>query len=66
MFERIKKVANEHGTNVSAVVLAALLADEKVNTFAQIGPRKLDQLKSSLSDSNLELSDEEYKFIMGE
>ncbi len=66
MYERIKAVANEHGTNVSAVVLAALIADDKVNTFAQIGPRKLDQLISSLSDSDLELTATERKFIIGE
>ena len=64
-FHRLKTMAQEKNVPIPALVIAALVCDEKVNTFAQIGPRTLTELDSSLEEANLRLTQEERIYLLG-
>ncbi len=59
VFERLCALAKKKGTTVPALVLAALICDERVNTFAQIGSRTPEELALSMSALDIEISAEE-------
>lgn len=65
LFDRLKKVADDKKTSVSAVILATLTSNDKLNTYAQIGPRKLEYLFDSLRCTEFNLSNEEMNYIIG-
>lgn len=62
--EKIKRLSEEKGSNISAVLLAALTADKRLNVFAQVGTRKLSHLKEAFDFEKLCLSDDELAYIM--
>ncbi|MBR4099503.1 MAG: aldo/keto reductase [Clostridia bacterium] len=63
LFERLKELANKKNTTVSTLVLAALINDSKLNTFAQIGPVTQEQLETSLKATTVSLTDSEREFL---
>lgn len=63
-FCRLKNMAQEKNTTISALVIAALFCDNNVNIFAQIGPRTLAQLDASLESSDLSLTQEERAYLL--
>ena len=64
MLERLKKLAQEKGTDVSNLSLAALICDLNLNTFAQIGTKNVSRLSATLAASEITLSEEERNFIL--
>lgn len=46
-YNSLRQMSAEKGVSIPTLVIAALVADHRVNTFAQIGPRKLDELEFS-------------------
>lgn len=64
VFEKLKVMASEKNTTASALALAVLINDKKVNTFAQIGPANIEQLKSSFESLEISLSAEEINKIL--
>ncbi|MBQ9915415.1 MAG: aldo/keto reductase [Clostridia bacterium] len=65
--DRVKALAEEKGASVPAIVLATLFADDKVNTFAQIGPQSVAELDMSLSAVAVTVTAEERrKLLFGE
>ena len=59
ILERIKEFSKNKCVGVPAVVLAALISDTKINTFAQIGPQNVNELKASLTAMEFEITPEE-------
>lgn len=64
IFERLKKLAKEKNTSVAALVLAVLIADKNVRTFAQVGSRTAGELALSMSALDVEVSEEERRFVL--
>ncbi len=46
--KKLKEIANKNNVTASAVALAMLINDTKLNTFAQIGPKTVQQLDALL------------------
>ncbi len=65
VFKKLKVIAEEKNTTASALALAVLINDKKVNTFAQIGPTDTEQLESSFKSLKISLSSEEINEILG-
>ena len=64
VLERLKKLAKEKNTSVAALVLAVLIADQKVTTFAQVGSRTAGELALSMAALDVEISQEERRFVL--
>lgn len=65
LFKRLKTISKKYNTSVSTLVLATLIGDSRLNTFAQIGPTEIGQLGSSLEATNVNLSNEDLEFLIG-
>lgn len=65
VFKKLQKLAQDKNTTVAALVLAVLIADDKVQTFAQVGSRTVEELTLSMSALDVEISAEERKLILG-
>lgn len=64
LYSRLKELSAKKNVSVSALMLAALTSDNRVNTFVQIGPRRLEHLNDSLSAKNLCLTPDECDYLM--
>lgn len=64
IFEKLKILAKEKNTSVAALVLAVLIADKKVTTFAQVGSRTPEELALSMAALEIEISEEERRFVL--
>ncbi|MBE6571743.1 MAG: aldo/keto reductase [Ruminococcaceae bacterium] len=62
--EKIKQISQTKNTNVSALMLALLVSEKKLNVFAQVGTRKISHLKEAFEFDKIDLSDEEFDYIM--
>lgn len=65
LYNRLCEIADIKNTSISAVLVSALISNPDVNTFAQIGPRKLEYLEDSLKCTSFTLSAEERKYLLG-
>jgi len=65
IFEKLKILAKEKNTSVAALVLAVLIADKKVTTFAQVGSRTAEELALSMAALDVKISEEERHFVLG-
>lgn len=63
-FYRLKEMSAQKGISVPTLVLAALISDPVLNTFAQIGPRQLAELEASLAGADAVLSPEERAYLV--
>ncbi len=63
--EKLKRVSEEKGVNLSALVLSLLVSDKKLNVFAQVGTRKLSHLREAFEFDCVKLSDGEITEILG-
>jgi len=66
LFERLKILAEKNNTTVSTVALVALINDLKLNTFAQIGPRTIEQLENSLKATDIILTNVDMEILFGD
>lgn len=55
-FRKLKEMSVEKGISITTLVLAALISDPVVNTFAQIGPRQISELEMSLEGADVFLT----------
>ncbi len=65
VFKKLQKLAAEKNTTVAALVLSVLIADVKVQTFAQVGSRTTQELSLSMSALDVDVSEQERKLILG-
>lgn len=56
---RLMQYSKENGTTVAALVIAALVQDTRLNTFAQVGIKTIERLKQALMFSEIVLSQKE-------
>ena len=63
-YQRLQVLAKEKNESVATLVLAALVSDPKVNTFAQIGPRTMGSLSASLMGADVCLTEAERRFLL--
>lgn len=63
-FERIRQVAQENGQTITQVVLGFLLS-QPFKVVPIIGPKRIDQLKDSMSAADVLLSPRQISFILG-
>lgn len=49
LLKKLQDASKKTGLTVSALMLAALVSDKKINIFAQIGPRKMEFLEDSMT-----------------
>lgn len=59
LFDRLKAMSAQKGISIPMLVIAALVSDSAVNTFAQIGPRTLSELEISLQGADVQLTEQE-------
>ena len=64
ILQKLQKLAKEKNTSVAALVLAVLIADEKVRTFAQVGSRTARELALSMAALDVEITEEERRFVL--
>ena len=64
LYNRLKEMSKEKNVSISALMLSALTSDDKVNTFVQIGPRKIEYLTDSMSAKDLRLTPDERGYLM--
>ena len=65
LYDRLVEVANSKNTGISAVLIAALISNPEINTFAQIGPRKLEYLEDSMKCTSFTLTESERNYLLG-
>ncbi len=53
LYKKLKNLSVEMNTSISSLLLYALVTDKKLNTFAQIGPRKIEFLEDSLKIADI-------------
>lgn len=63
---KLKDMSSKTGISVPTLVLAALVCDPVVNTFAQIGPRQMSELETSLEGADVLLSRQERDYLLGD
>ncbi len=63
---RVKEIAAAHNTSVGAVAVAYLMSVKEVSAMPIIGCKNEIQLSDSLKAADLNLTEEEMKFIYGE
>lgn len=61
---RLSIMTKEKGTNISALLIAALVSDKKFNTYAQIGTTKPSRLAEALEYSEINLSENERQHLI--
>jgi aryl-alcohol dehydrogenase-like predicted oxidoreductase len=61
-YNRIKRVQSETGYSLGEIVLGYLLG-QPFPVFAMIGSKKIEDLKDSIRDSNVELTQEQIEFL---
>lgn len=64
LYNRLKEMSKEKNVSISALMLSALTSDDNVNTFVQIGPRKIEYLTDSMSAKDLRLTPDERGYLM--
>ena len=62
--EKLNQLSQEKKTNISALVLALLTEDKKLNVFAQVGTRKISHLTEAFEFDKICLSEQEFDYIM--
>ena len=62
--EKLNQLSQEKKTNISALMLALLTEDKKLNVFAQVGTRKISHLTEAFEFDKICLSDEEFDYLM--
>ena len=60
----LKEMSKEKNVSISALMLSALTSDDNVNTFVQIGSRKIEYLTDSMSAKDLRLTPDERGYLM--
>ena len=63
-YQKLKDMSLKTGVAIPTLVLAALISDPAVNTFAQIGPRQLSELEASLQGADTVLSQKERENLL--
>lgn len=53
--EKLKEIADKNQVTVSTIAVAMLINDTKLNTFAQIGPKTVEQLEALLDATNVKI-----------
>ena len=62
--EKLNQLSQEKKTNISALMLALLTEDKKLNVFAQVGTRKISHLTEAFEFDKICLSEQEFDYIM--
>ena len=64
ILERLNETSIAKNVTVSDLVLATLVGDKKLNTFAQIGPKNVAELEVSVQSMNVSLTEKERNYIL--
>ncbi|HET7771264.1 MAG TPA: aldo/keto reductase, partial [Chloroflexota bacterium] len=62
-YRRAEQLGKEVGKSPIQIALAWVLSQPKLNAFALIGPRTLDELNSSLDAAELKLTAEQVRWL---
>ena len=62
--EKLNQLSQEKKTNISALMLALLTEDKKLNVFAQVGTRKISHLTEAFEFDKICLDAQEFDYIM--
>ena len=62
--QKIKDIAEEKKTNISAIVLSLLTSDTNLSVFAQVGTKKISHLTESFDFEKVEFSQKEIDEIL--
>ena len=63
LFEKLKKLSAAKGVPISSLVLAALVSDERISSFAQIGTGSREHLDEAINAMSVSLSESEKEFL---
>lgn len=63
-YQKLRALADQRNESIPTLVLAALISDPNINTFAQIGPQNMKELSASLMGADVSLSETERRFLL--